>query len=108
MPTRVDLTWTWVARHARRVGEAFLVDGSAHAAVAGAPRLLLDSPSTRIAFRHAVGSFWSTHDPANVRGVADILGHASFGTTEKHYIMAQSRLAGRALQQAIERARKRI
>jgi integrase len=58
-------------------------------------------------FRHAVGSFWSTHDPANVSGVADILGHASFGTTEKHYIMAQSRLAGRALQQAIDRARKR-
>ena len=58
-------------------------------------------------FRHAVGSFWSAHDPANVRGVADILGHASFGTTEKHYMMAQSRLAGRVLQQAIDRACKR-
>jgi integrase len=58
-------------------------------------------------FRHAVGSFWSAHDPANVRGVADILGHASFGTTEKHYMMAQSRLSGRVLQQAIDRARKR-
>lgn len=58
-------------------------------------------------FRHAAGSLWSTYDPANIRGVADLLGHASFGTTEKHYIMAQSRLAGRALQQAIGRARKR-
>ena len=57
-------------------------------------------------FRHAAASFWSTHDPANVRGVKDLLGHASFGTTEKHYIMAQSRLAGRALAHAIDAARK--
>jgi integrase/recombinase XerD len=52
-------------------------------------------------FRHAAASFWSTHDPANVRGVKDLLGHASFGTTEKHYVMAQSRLAGRALANAL-------
>jgi hypothetical protein len=44
-------------------------------------------------FRHAAASFWSIHDPANVRGAKDLLGHASFGTTEKRYIMAQSRLA---------------
>jgi integrase len=52
-------------------------------------------------FRHAAASFWSSHDPVNVRGVKDLLGHASFRTTEKHYIMAQSRLAGRALARAI-------
>jgi integrase len=52
-------------------------------------------------FRHAAASFWSGHDPVNVRGVKDLLGHASFKTTEAHYIMAQSRLAGRALAQAI-------
>ena len=56
-------------------------------------------------FRHAAGSFWSSQDPVNVRGVKDLLGHASFGTTEKHYIMAQSRLAGRALAAAINAAR---
>jgi len=33
----------------------------------------------------------------NVRGVKDLLGHATFDTTGKHYIGAQSRLAGRAL-----------
>jgi integrase/recombinase XerD len=52
-------------------------------------------------FRHAAASFWSSHDPVNVRGAKDLLGQASFTTTEKHYIMAQSRLAGRALLRAI-------
>jgi integrase len=56
-------------------------------------------------FRHAAGSFWSSQDPVNVRGVKDLLGQASFGTTEKHYIMAQSRLAGRALAAAIDAVR---
>ena len=45
-------------------------------------------------FRHAAASFWSIRDPVNVRGVKDLLGQASFGMTEKHYIMGQSRLAG--------------
>ena len=57
-------------------------------------------------FRHAAASFWSIHDPVNVRGVKDLLGQASFGTTEKHYIMAQSRVAGRVLAQAIDSVRK--
>ena len=56
-------------------------------------------------FRHAAASFWSIHDPVNVRGVKDLLAQASFGTTEKHYIMAQSRLAGRALAAAIDAVR---
>ena len=57
-------------------------------------------------FRHAAASLWSSQDPVNIRGVKDVLGHASFGTTEKHYIMAQSRLAGRALAHAIDAVRK--
>jgi integrase/recombinase XerD len=48
-------------------------------------------------FRHAALTFWSIHDPENIRGGKDLLGHRSFGTTEKYYIMAQSRLAGRVL-----------
>jgi len=58
-------------------------------------------------FRRAAATFWSSRDPANVRGAKDLLGHASFATTEKHYIMAQSRLAGRALASAIGNLRKR-
>jgi integrase len=57
-------------------------------------------------FRHAAATFWSVEDPANVRGAKDLLGQASFATTEKHYIMAQSRLAGQALARAISRSRK--
>src|SRR5262245_12045888 len=57
-------------------------------------------------FRHAAASFWSIRDPVNVRGVKDLLGQATFGITEKHYIMGQSRLAGRALAHAVDAARK--
>jgi integrase/recombinase XerD len=53
-------------------------------------------------FRHAAATFWSVRDPVNVRGVKDLLGHGTFATTEEHYIMAQSRMAGRALARAIE------
>jgi integrase/recombinase XerD len=53
-------------------------------------------------FRHAAATFWSVRDPVNVRGVKDLLGHATFATTEQHYIMAQFRMAGRALARAIE------
>jgi integrase len=56
-------------------------------------------------FRHAAATFWSSQDPVNVRGAKDLLGHASFGTTEKHYVMAQSRLAGRALALAVDAVR---
>ena len=56
-------------------------------------------------FRHAAVTFWSIHDPRNVRGAKDLLGHASFATTEKHYIMAQSRIAGRALARIVDQSR---
>jgi integrase/recombinase XerD len=53
-------------------------------------------------FRPAAPTLWSIRDPANVRGAKDLLGHASFATTEKYYIMSQSRVAGRVLARAIE------
>jgi integrase len=57
-------------------------------------------------FRHAAGCFWSIHDPLNVRGVKDLMGHASYDkTTEKYYVMGQSRLAGRALAEALDTTR---
>jgi integrase/recombinase XerD len=57
-------------------------------------------------FRQAAATLWSIRDPSNVRGAKDLLGHASFDTTEKYYIMARSRLAGRALARAIESKQK--
>jgi integrase len=53
-------------------------------------------------FRHAAASLWSIYDPVNVRGAKDLLGQTTFATTEKHYIMTQSRVAGRALAQMID------
>lgn len=53
-------------------------------------------------FRNAAATFVASTDPANVRMVKDLLGHRSFGMTEKHYIDgARSRLAGSALTQAL-------
>jgi integrase/recombinase XerD len=57
-------------------------------------------------FRLAAGTFWSIHDPVNVRGVKDLLGHASFVPTEKYYIISTSRTAGHALRKAVDRMRR--
>jgi integrase/recombinase XerD len=57
-------------------------------------------------FRHSACSLWSVYDPANIRGLKDLLGHASFDPTEKHYIMGQSRIAGRALAHTIDTPRE--
>ena len=57
-------------------------------------------------FRSAAGNLWSISDPMNVRGAKDLLGHADFGTTERHYIGAQSRLAGRALAKVLRSPRQ--
>jgi integrase len=54
-------------------------------------------------FRHAAATFWSIHDPANVRGVKDLLGQAAFPTAETHYIMARSRDAGRAVARIVDK-----
>lgn len=56
-------------------------------------------------FRHAAATFWSLQDPSNVRGAKDLLGHASFDETETHYIMSQSRIAGRVLADALKSKR---
>lgn len=49
-------------------------------------------------FRRAAANFILEADPENIRMAKDLLGHASFAMTEKHYIdQAQTRLAGRAL-----------
>jgi integrase/recombinase XerD len=57
-------------------------------------------------FRRAAPTLWSIQDPVNVRGVKDLLGHARFNTTDKYYVMGQSRIAGRILAHAIDEKRK--
>jgi len=77
-------------------------DGIIYVTVRQCTRKALGFPVNLHRFRTAAATFWSARDPANVRGVKDLLGHASFATTEKHYIMARSRLAGRSLARVIE------
>jgi integrase len=75
--------------------------GAIYARVRQRTKDALGFPVNLHRFRHAAASLWSVRDPKNVRGAKDLLGHSSFRTTEKHYVMAQSRLAGRALALAI-------
>jgi integrase len=65
-------------------------------------RRALGFPISLHHFRRAAATFWSMRDPVNVRAVRDLLGHATFATTERYYIMSQSRLAGRALTRAVD------
>jgi hypothetical protein len=72
-------------------------DGTIYDTVCRRTEDALGFPVNLHRFRLAAGNFWSIEDPTNVRGVRDLLGQTSFGTTERHYIGAQSRLAGRTL-----------
>jgi integrase len=78
-----------------------MADGAIYVRVRQRTREAFGFPVNLHRFRHAAATFWSVSDPKNVRGAKDLLGHSSFRTTEKHYVMAQSRLAGRALALAI-------
>ena len=83
-----------------------MLDKTIYAKIRRCTREALGFPVNPHRFRRAAATLWSSRDPANVRGVKDLLGHASFGTTEKHYVMAQSRVAGRTLARAVEAKRK--
>ena len=63
-------------------------DGSIYDMVRRRTTEALGFPINLHRFRLAAGNLWSIADPGNVRGVKDLLGQTSFGTTEKHYIGA--------------------
>jgi integrase/recombinase XerD len=88
--------YLWASSHGRSMS-----DGSIYNSVRRRTRKALGFPVNLHSFRRAAATLWSAQDPANVRGVKDLLGHASFGTTEKYYIMSQSRIAGRALARVV-------
>jgi integrase len=81
--------------------------GVIYSAVRRRSRKVFGFPVNLHRFRAAAGTFWSVQDPENVRGVRDLLGHVDFTTTEKYYIMARSRLAGRALGRILAGLRNR-
>jgi integrase/recombinase XerD len=57
-------------------------------------------------FRSAAATTIAIEDPANVHAAKDLLGHASFGTTYRHYIQARSVEAAQLQQEAIARLRQ--
>lgn len=75
-------------------------DGSIYDAVRRRTRKAFGFAVNLHSFRHAALTFWSIHDPKNILGGKDLLWHRSFSTTEKFYIMTQSRVAGRVLADA--------
>ena len=87
----------WASNKARCMDAGAIYD-----AVRMRTRTAFGFPVNLHRFRRIAGTFWADEDPANVRGVKDLLGHSSFATTETHYITAQSRLAGRKLSKVIE------
>ena len=89
--------YLWASSRGRPMG-----DGVINNAVRRRTRKALGFPVNLHRFRRAAATLWSVRDPANVRGAKDLLGHASFATTEKYYVMSQSRLAGRTLGRAID------
>ena len=84
--------YLWASSHGRAMS-----DGSIYNTVRRRTRKALGFPVNLHRFRSAAATFWSIRDPANVRGVKDLLGHSTFSMTERFYILSQSRIAGRAL-----------
>jgi integrase/recombinase XerD len=98
IPRAAEHDWLWPSNKGRPMDDGTIYDMVRRRTLAA-----FGFPVNLHRFRHGAGTFWSIMDPANVRGVKDLLGHASFDTTEQHYIMSQSRIAGRALAQAIRK-----
>jgi integrase/recombinase XerD len=101
MPGSGTHDYLWASSRGRSMD-----DGSIYNSVRRRTRKALGFPINLHRLRRAAAALWSAQDPANVRGVKDLLGHASFGTTEKYYIMSQSRIAGRALARVVSNVGK--
>jgi integrase len=54
-------------------------------------------------FRDAAATALAVHIPEHARAAADLLGHSSFGPTQKHYIRAQGIAAARLLARTIRK-----
>jgi integrase/recombinase XerD len=89
--------YLWASRRSRPLGGPAI-----YTTVRRQTRAILGFAVNPHRFRHAAATLWSSRDPTNVRGAKDLLGQASFSTTEKYYVMAQSRVAGRALARAVQ------
>lgn len=57
-------------------------------------------------FRDAAATSVALEDPASVRIAAQVLGHGSFATTERHYNLAQGQKAAESWHQVLDRGRR--
>jgi integrase len=89
----------WVSNKGRTMD-----DGTIYDAVRRRTRKAFGFPVNLHRFRHAAATFWSIRDPNNVWGTKDLLGHTSTAMTEKHYTLAQSRMAGRLLARIVHQS----
>ena len=64
--------------------------------VVGRTQKAFGAPINPHLFRDCAATSIAIHDPENVRMAAIVLGHRSFGTTEKHYNLARTLEAGRS------------
>jgi integrase/recombinase XerD len=56
-------------------------------------------------FRHMLATTIAVEDPAHVGIAGTLLGHSRFETTDKYYILARNRDAGRRYQAVLDRRR---
>ena len=86
-------TALWLSAHGSPITEMALYDRVRQLTAAAFGRSV--NPHL---FRDAAATSLAIQDPAQVRIAAQILGHASFATTERHYNLARSLDAGQAWQ----------
>jgi integrase len=91
IPGAADHDGLWASRYGRPLSGGGILE-----AVQRRTRAGLGYPVSLHRFRHAAATFLAIRDPKNVRVAKDLLGHTSFAMTEKHYVMAQSRMASQA------------
>ena len=101
IPSACEHDYLWPSKKGCPMG-----DGSIYITIEKRTRHALGFRVNPHRFRRAAATLWSCRDPANVRGSKDLLGHLSFDTTEKYYIMAESRMAGRTFARAVDEKRK--
>jgi integrase/recombinase XerD len=74
--------------------------------VAGLTRAAFGRSVNPHLFRDAVATSIALEDPAQVRIAAQVLGHATFATTERHYNLARSQDAASAWHQILDGLRR--
>jgi integrase len=85
-----------------------LAQHSVYSAFVNTTEALLGVRISPHAFRYCAATTVAIHDPEHIGIASQILGHTDPGTTEQHYIQANSLIAGRRLRHSIDSLRKEL